>query len=260
MTREIACLVFYLAFVPTPLCAEIILDDFVDPSRVTSPEMGDEFDDTENVGDLAALRRIRIGLAGNGSPEGKLDSGLSVDSTLTGTIVRLNPASPISRPIAAIQVNYSFEPTDLAANGNNAFFLDFIEMTSSIPPSLLLLLIRDGNDVFVHSKTSLARSSAPFTLVVPFNKFPPRGGGFGGPDYTRVESIDIELRASELSGGGPDPLNFSMQLDRIRIGRIPEPNTAALLVGGLLMMGIAEYRNQTTFLWRKRRCACFWFV
>jgi hypothetical protein len=242
-----------------PALAAIIIDDFDDPVQVITPAMQGQFIETQNVGDLKAERRVRIS-ALQGNPTGFLDSNISSPSTLTAQITRLNPI-PFGETLSSVQSDYAFPTSDFEQNGqNNALLFDFRKLTSEMPPSFFMILLRDDNDFFRYLEGPVRLSSQPFTLVAPLDRFTFRDGQPGSPNFASIRELNLTLRASAVAGGGPDPLNFFVQLDRISVGRIPEPNTAALLIGGLLMLGIAEYRNQTTFLWRKKRCARFWFV
>ncbi len=216
------CFVFFLY--PSSAQAAFILDDFDDPAEVVSPEMLNEFADTPNVGALNATRSIRV-VSLRGNPDGHLDSSLTSTSILTGQLNQLNPRTAGGAVIAAVQTNYDFDITDLTeSESNNALFFDFKQLTSEAPPSLFMILLNDTSGFFVHLNRVVPRSIEPFTLVVPFNSFTRRGGAPGLPDYQTIQSVWVELRASSLSGGGPDPLNFFVELDRIRVGKVPEPS------------------------------------
>jgi hypothetical protein len=244
MRLSIALLCCWLLFIAAPSCrAEFILDDFDDPAEVISPQMKGIFVDTEHVGSLNATRSLRIA-AFQGDPEGRLDSDISSSSTLTGQITRLNPF-PSGETLTAVQSNYQFSPVDFTQNGkNNAFFFDFLQLNSELPPSLFLILLSDGHDNFVHFESAFLLHDQPFTVVIPFDEFPPRGDGNTRPNYTSIKSINVELRASEIAGGGPDPLNFFMQLDRIRVGRVvPEPSSFSLFVAGLVALISVRLRS-----------------
>jgi hypothetical protein len=237
-------------FSSTPIGAEIVIDDFDDPAQIVVPGMQGQFVETENVGDFGALRIMRI-FALQGNPSGYLDSGISTPSILTSQITRLGPI-PFGETLASVQTDYEFQSVDFSQRGlNNAFFFEFAQLTSRLAPSIFSILFRDANDFFLYFESPFILKDQPFTVVAPFDRFTFRDGQPGIPDYTKIESLSISLRISEIAGGGPDPLNFFMQLDRIRIGRIPEPNCFALFVSGLLVLGIAPYQQ---FIYGGRNC------
>lgn len=210
--------------------AEFIVDDFDDSVIAKSPE-SDEFATTPNVGPLDATRQVRIAWL-QGEPDGQLDSNISNPSALTGIVSRLNPRNQFSRPIVSLQFEYAFSPVDFTQGGvNDTLYLDFRRLESEIPPSLLLILI--GSHAYLGQ--DIPRSAQPFTVAIPFSSFAPRGGGPGVPDYTAVRGVEFEIRPSQLAGGGPDPLNFVMELDRVRVGRqqvVPEPHSLCFLLIG----------------------------
>jgi hypothetical protein len=236
----------FVALSSTLASADIIIDDFDDPVQVITPIMQGQFVATQNVGDLKAERRVRI-TALQGNPSGFLDSNISSPSTLTAQITKLNPI-PFGETLASIQSNYAFPTSDFEQSGqNNALLFDFQKSTSEMPPSFFMILLRDNNDVFLYLERPVSFSSEPFTLVAPFDGFTFRDGETGSPNFTSVREVNVELRASALAGGGPDPLNFFVQLDRIRIGRIPEPSTVALYFWGLFTVGMTIFRRPTNF-------------
>jgi hypothetical protein len=238
--HAIVCALVAMTTGAGPLSADLVVDDFDDSVEVVSPQMVDDFVSTPHVGDLNATRSIRV-VAFQGNPDGRLDANVSVPSTLTGQISRLNPV-PGGETLVAVQSNYEFTPTDIAQGGaNNAFFFDFTLLTSELPPSLFMILVRDDAAWYDFKHRSLARRESPFTVIVPFDAFNLRGGGPATPHYDVLEAINVELRASMLAGGGPDLLNFNVQLDRIRIGQVPEPAALPLI---LLALGLALTRPQ----------------
>jgi hypothetical protein len=107
-----------------------------------------------------------------------------------------------------------------------------------MPPSFFMILLRDDNDFFLYLQRPVRLSSQPFTLVAPFDRFTFRDGQPGSPNFTSIRELNVELRASAVAGGGPDPLNFFVQLDRIRIGQIPEPNSFEMIIGGWMAIAM----------------------
>jgi hypothetical protein len=241
----ISVLVFGVLRVPATAYAEIIVDDFNDPAEVVSPGMFDEFITTADVGPLNATRRMR--LAGSqGNPQGSLDSEVTTSSVLTGRISSLNP-TPFGSTRALVQSQYDFTPTDFTEGGrNNAIFFDFRQVTSQMQPSLFRIRLDDNSDFYFHFDLEFPVNPAPFTVGVAFDEFRPRGGP-SLLDATSVKFLDFQLWASSINGGGPDPLNFFMQLDRIRVGRIPEPSSSAMVFAGLYMLFCARRQNRNAF-------------
>jgi hypothetical protein len=176
-----------------------------------------------------------------------MDADVTSSSMLTAQISRLNPI-PFGETLVSVQSNYEFSPVDLSQGGlNNAFVFDFVRLTSEMAPSLFSILIRDAKEFFLYSVSPFVLKHDPFTVVVPFDRFTFRDGQPGMPDYTTVESVSVSIRVSEIAGGGPDPLNFFMQLDRIRVERIPEQESFALFVGGLVAIVCRRCRQPTIF-------------
>lgn len=237
---------------PCAAHAEIILDDFDDSVLVASPQSDNQWVTTENVGPLNAMRQVRIGW-GQGDPDGQLDASISTLSVLTGDLAHLNPRNQLSKPIVSMQFNYFFSSADLSqGNLNDTVFLDFLRLESEIPPSLLLILVNG----LAHLEGPLPRSSDPFTIAIPFTNFSSRDGSPGLPDYTDIRDIRFEIRASAYTGGGPEPLNFFMELDRIRVGRlVPEPSTLAVTMFALASFS-AMARTRRVGIWHQYGGLC----
>jgi hypothetical protein len=219
-------------FSPRRSAAEIILDDFDQSVLSTSPP-SDEWAVTQDVGQLHATRQVQIAALA-GLPDGQIDSNITRASALSASISHLNPQYSGDRPIVSVEFEYSFDTVDITEGGiNDALFLDFLRLESEAPPSLLLVLVND----YAHLDNTVPTNSVPFTVVVPFVEFTRRGGGGDLPNFTGARGIEFEIRASNLTGGGPDPLNFLMQLDRIRVGRIiPEPSSVWLGMVGVMVL------------------------
>jgi hypothetical protein len=234
-------LAFVAALSGTVARAEIILDDFTDSAVVVSPASANGWVSTNNVGPFAAGRQIRIGW-GQGDPEGQLDANISIPSVLTGTVPHLNPRNVFSEPIVALQFEYTLNGANFTEGGmNDTLFLDFRRMESAIPPSFLLVQV---NGLFF-SQFSLPRSNAPFSITIPSDRFAGRDGMPGVPDYANARSIGFEIRASGYTGGGPDPLNFVMELDRVRVGpSVPESCCLSLVVSYCVVNSIMFRRRR----------------
>ena len=74
---------------------------------------------------------------------------------------------------------------------------------------------------------SLEGFSSPATIPLPFDEFRPRGGGAGQTDFTAVQWILLEVIGNGNINGLPEH-GWSIEIDRIRVGRIPEPATIGL--------------------------------
>lgn len=93
----------------------------------------------------------------------------------------------------------------------------------------------DAFDSYEASLNPLVLSTHPMTLVMPFKDFGFRGGGAGLPDFSKLRAFYFTFRV--FQGGELEDLGFYMELDRIRIGRIPEPASEALMILGLAVAG-----------------------
>jgi hypothetical protein len=228
-----------------PLHAELILDDFDDAALVVTPAMLNDFVDTPNVGDLDALRSIRIfGLQTN--PVGRIDIHAAGSSAFVASLDELNAAEvPISK-FVSVQTDYLFaRPDDIRATvdvsedgSNNAILLDFHRLTSAINPRFFRVIVTDAFDTFESVIFPVPLAHVPFTAAFPFDSFQFRGGGVGLPDFTQIRSFEFTMRV--ISGAGPPDLDFRMELDRIRFGRIAEPHSGTLGLFALAMAAAAH--------------------
>ena len=240
----------------SPLCAELIIDDFDDAAEVVTPAMIDQFVQTPGVGDLNARRSIRI-FGSRAEPTGRIDVNAGGSSAFVAELSDLNPTGTGLR-IVSVQSQYDFtlpgQPlsfVDVTEGGmNNAFFLDFKSLNSAIAPRYIRVLLLDFSGSYETTIEPGALSEQPFKLAMPFDKFQFRGGGVGLPDFTKVQALYFTVGLIE--GGGPADLSFRMELDRIRVGRIPEPASNALAILGLATVARMRRAGRWSPLRRRR--------
>lgn len=243
MRHSCSCLIAFLLtlFSCPQACGEFVFDDFDDSAKTVSPDMVNVWVETEYVGPFDATRTIRIA-GSQADPIGYMDANISNASTLTGIIDHLNPP-PNGEPIVDLQVYYDFALSDFTQGGiNNAIFLDFNSLQSEMPPSRIRIGIRDiviGKS-YEENIIIVPLSNDSFTIAIPFNAITIRGVGLGSPNFQLIRKLSFSIKPSYIWGGGPDPLNFHMELDAIRIGAlpIPEPSAAVLVIAciGLILI------------------------
>src|SRR5690606_11371795 len=102
-------------------------------------------------------------------------------------------------------------------------------------PRYMMVILQDVSSSYETTFEPGLLSGQPFTLVFPFDGFSFRGGGAGLPDFSRIRTFHFTVGVVE--GGAPDDLKLSVELDRIRVGRIPEPASSSLAILGLAMCG-----------------------
>jgi hypothetical protein len=215
----------------TPLRAALILDDFNDPAELRLPEM--RFDDvqTTGVGALSATRTLDVGTSAPAVGVFAADSLLN--SALAAQLGTVNPRT-IARSID-LHVFYRFPFFDATEGGvNDGILLDFRSFRRGNVFAGLDVYARD--DVTGRHMTSaqLPDRTEPFTLAIPFSAFT-RGEQVLHADQLQGLSFSVGLTApADVS-----ELGFSMVIDRIRIGRVPEPATSGMggIAAGTLLVG-----------------------
>jgi len=215
--------------------AAIILDDFDDPAQVASPEMEGIPTITQNVGALNARRRLEID-ALQADPIATLDASITVESRLTGTMSDLMPSFVNGSPRATLQLWYDQFQSDFTGNGvNNTLFIDVTTIEGPTPPAFLRVLVQEAThprSSFFTVVSSLEETSTPVVLALPFDSFVSRGGGLESADFRTIRLIKIEFFANGFFGE-PEELGWTIELDSIRVGAIPEPSSASLFVLGI---------------------------
>jgi len=220
--------------------AGIIIDDFDDTASAGGFVDQSATALTPDVGDLNAERTIGVGVLA-GDVIGTIDSNVSLLGHLTAEMLDVisNPP-PTNGPLASMSVRYEFaELVDLSEGGtNNALLLDVRSLTGLTPPPRILFWLFDDTVPglsYVYFMSPVPTSTEPFTLVIPFESLRDRGGGSIPATFTHVYELFIRIDANEFFGA-PEELGWRIELDRIRVGVIPEPTTLTLLVTGLLLI------------------------
>lgn len=224
------------AFLTTaPLEAEIVLDDFTQPSSTSSPAQLSEVVESTDIGPLLATRELRIAATASGerSPRATLDIAggvMQADLDFRGATMAGNPA------LFAFQFNYAFTPTDVSEGGmNDAILIDFNFTRGNQSPSSLGLIVFDdtntGDSYFVEL-IDLPLLNKPFTAILPFDEFTTRGGSPGLPDFTTLDVMRFDFFYNLPRV--PESM-WEAEITQIRFGRIvPEP--ATWLIGGLISL------------------------
>ena len=239
-----------------PLRAELIIDDFNDAAEVVTPAMINDFVVTPGVGDLNARRSIRI-FGSRAEPTGRIDVNAGGSSAFVAELGSLNPTGA-GLKIVSVQSQYDFtlpgrplSYVDVTEGGaNNAFFLDFRSLQFAVMPRYLTIVAMDDIASFTTYITELPNQIAPFTIVAPFDAFGPRGGSGGQANFSRLRVATISLRA--LEGASLNDLEFSMELDRVRVDRVPEPANSVLAILGLTLVSCMRSARQRLVLRRRR--------
>jgi hypothetical protein len=224
-----------VVFKVAPVRGEMILDDFDDPVEVISPAMDDTPVTTLSVGPLIASRTVEI-FSGSTNPAARFDANVTHPSRLSASLTALNRLNTLSA-IVVFEFDYAFASTDVSeGGGNNAILFDLHSINGSRLPTFLRALVHDASGATYESRiSSLPLNSGPFTLAMPFSSFTLRGGEPGAPDFSTMDRMDFDF----FFLGGDDPVQWSMQMDRIRIGRIPEPSTGSLAFIGVALVASA---------------------
>ncbi len=203
-----------------PATGEIILDEFLVDASTESPLMVNDFVDSQNVGELDASRQIRI-FGSTTHPTGTLDIDGTTNSVLTADLVT---TSPRDRAQILFQSWYDFDITDLTEGGqNDAILIDFLSTSTNGTPLSTRAFIGRAN-----TTVATPISDQPFTLVIPFVEL--------GTSFSSVSSLNFSFSTPE-PGGGAD-FDLFVEIDRIRVGRIPEPAALCLLtIAGMCVVG-----------------------
>jgi hypothetical protein len=210
---------------PNQASAEVVLDEFDVPAIAISPEMENELIVTESVGFLNATRQISTG-GGATDPISQIDSAISSPSMLTAELHGHSRTSSLTPRISFV-FRYEFAIFDATEAGtNDAIFLDFESFAGTEQPLFLRCLATElshPNEFFeIHAPVPV--ESGPTTIMLPFSAFNFRASNDGSADFSTLTSLNFSF----LFFGPNDDVQWSMQLDRVRFGTIPEPSTAYL--------------------------------
>lgn len=214
-------------FAVVPVYGDILLDDFQQDASTESPLMASDFVDTQNVGQLDALRQIRI-LTSTTRPTGTLDANSTTPSVLTADLATMAPRQNAQ---ILVQSWYDFAPTDFTEGGeNDAILIDFRSTRTNGTPLSTRSFIGRAN-----TTVDTPISDQPFTLTIPFDDI--------GADFSQVSRLNFSFSTPE-PGGGAD-FNLFVEIDRIRIGRIiPEPAGLSMLaIAGVCLGGLRYQRR-----------------
>ena len=230
--RILVILLLSTSFTTAQLHAEFILDDFDDSAEAVSPEMENEFVTTQNVGELNAVRNIRIAALGT-DPVGRFDTDVNEDGVMTARLDELN-RTDTNTPLLAFQFNYDIAPTDISEAGkNNAILFDFLSIEANESPTFLRVNVRDASNLSSSFEThvfNLPLNSGPFVATMPFDSFTNRGGSPGLPDFTNVDEMDFDFFFLNPS----ETVQWSATLERIRFGQVPEPGSQWIFLTGVI--------------------------
>jgi len=219
---------------------EIIIDDFDDSAIVSGPIFNDVANvQTPSVGALNVERSIGI-FSASAETYGQINSNVSSASHLTIEVTNIDRRSDTLSPLVLLGFNYELATeTDLSEGGkNNALFFDFKSITGLTPPPMLRIWLFDDTVPglsYVRFLSPVPTSADPFTLAVRFDTLQDRGGRGIPATFTHVYEANFTFFANEFYGA-PDELGWRVELDRIRVGVIPEPTTLTMLLTGPLLI------------------------
>ena len=225
--------------------AEIVLDDFDDVAQVIAPTMNNQFVINQDVGLLHAERRIRIATAA-AIPIASFDANFTSSSVLTANVDHLDP-HPVPGPLFAFQFNYEFSPTDMSAD--DAILFDFRSIDGDEGPAFLRVILADNTNMaetYEARITNLPLIGGPFTAAMDFSSFTQRGGSPGLPDFTTVKRMEFDFFFQFPS----NDVRWSAELERIRIGSIPESASGWLFLCGMMSLAIYGNRGPSFIAWR----------
>jgi hypothetical protein len=192
-----------------------------------------------------------------------LDANVTIASQLTGDFVALNPA-PGAVGLGRLGFSYRMsDGVDFTDNGaNNAILVDITSIGGPTPPPLLFVLVEDA-DEFFEVFFDLRAFHAPGAVVLPFERFGPRGGGSGSTDFKAVSAVFFLVYSNGLVNGAQD-LGWNIEIDRVRVGNVPEPSTAylSLFAAVLLVRQWSPVRKRSVRTGRRSDVASkfLWFA
>ena len=249
-----ASLVVAALLAPNFAVGEIIVDDFSLPAEVLETSTPSTFPATvtQHVGELDASREMGV-IVSQTDPVWSFDANSASASVLSATLRGHSRTSTNSAIISFVNA-YNFSPRDLTEDGaNNALLFDFQSHTGTEPPTLFRVIASapsssgTSTDIYVAHASDFEFSHDPFTIDIPFSNFTFRDGAPGTPDFSRLTRLNVNfffLRASE-------DIEWSIKLDRIRIGSvpIPEPSSVGLWVVGFLVLagGLLDRSHRPRF-------------
>jgi hypothetical protein len=224
--------------------AEVIIDDFTQAVAVVEVSNGFEQHPavTENVGDLGATRSMLFTASQTIPGVWSFDANITGASALTAELIGHTRTSTNSA-VLTYPVRYEFSSADLTEGGiNNAFLFDFRSHQGTEPPEFFRVVAISpspsgmSQEMFVVFDFDFQLNDSAFTTIVPFSEFTTRGGATSAPDFS---SLPITSLVIDFCFRNPrEEIEWLVELDRIRIGRIaiPEPEAIWLAVGSVLSL------------------------
>jgi hypothetical protein len=203
--------------------AELIIDDFDVQFQAPLPDSVNQgYVVQHRVGALTADRTWYIS-ASSSSPTGQIDSDISRSSSLNIQIDRFH-TTPGSAASVDLGIDYSFVPTDITAGGvNDRIVLDFAFLQSAAPLARVYLFINGRGVGHGGALLNIPTSSTPFSIEFPFD----------ATKFDAAHASDVLVNISPAYFSGPDQINFSAAIDRIRItSAVPEPDGLLLVAAG----------------------------
>lgn len=237
--------------------AEIIVDDFDDSAVVTEITRGSSERPavTKHVGNLEALREMFFS-ASQTNPNGSFDANVQSPSLLSAEFDGHEDTSVVRKELVVIGVRYSFSPADLTEDRENvAFLFDFASHQGIELPLFLRITARgpsSGPVTYAGYATDFGFSDTPFTEVIPFSALILRGGGAVTADLSAIDTFTFDFYFYDPS----EDIAWSAKLDRIRIGRIPEPDSRWLWGMAVSVLACCRFRkgDRPHFPGRSEQC------
>lgn len=246
---QFAVMALCLTVSATPLSAELILDDFDDPAAVVNPSGGGSYSPvvTEHVGGLDSTRSMSV-TAILTEPDFLFASRGNGTSELTVKLNGHRTVRPPQTTTISFTTSYTYSAIDITEVGvNNALLFDFTSHLGTALPTFFRVIARGPTDDESYAAVSsdFSFSANPFTAVIPFDAFTLRGGAPATPDFTRVQEIFVNFYFISPGEG----IQWSVALDRIRIGRIPEPSSLSIALAGAVVVACRRREHR-----RLKRC------
>lgn len=213
-------------------CGDVLIDDFDEDAAGGIVRLIDNGVETLDVGPFDFRRSVRL-IQVNSSPVGGWQINSGEPSTFTMDVGQLNSGPPTLDAIVDVSFLYEIpttsgrQPFDVSEGGrNNAFFVDFRALSATLPPEFFRIGVGDSTGRHFAVLAPVPRGDSPFTLVFRREEFIVRAGSVL-PDFSELHFISINFRVV-TSSAGPADLGFHAVIDRIRVGYVPEPHSAAL--------------------------------
>jgi hypothetical protein len=203
---------------------EIIIDDFDDPASAVSPAMGNVGVVTPNVGELNALRTMRIS-----SPRAEPTTEarmIVARSLLTAEVIDLHADNV--RANVSLKLDYDFAPADLTSG--NAFVFDVKSVMGPTPPPAIRVLIFDPQHSYFATFAPVPVGGS-FSAVLPFADFVRSDGVPHEINFGSIRIANVDIFANGVMLGEPVERGWTVEIDRLYVGTVvPEPEGLCLLL------------------------------